>query len=98
MTFEFVRVLRSPYSERFVIRSGDRDVAALDLHYLPTGRVDGTLIVFDNAGLGEAQIPELLARVDEVLLPGVSVAEHNLSFTVVIGKVLGAFVPDGKKG
>ena len=97
MTYEFIRVLRTPHSERFVIRSGERDVAALDLHYLPAGRVDGTLIVFDNAGLDESHIPELLARADETLLPGVSVAEHNLSFTVVVGKVLGAFVPDGKK-
>ncbi len=94
MNLEFVRVIRTPHSERFLIRSGERDQAALDLHHLPTGRVDGTLIVFDGQGLDEADIPQILSQVDGALLPGVSIAEHNLSFTVVMGRVLGAFVPD----
>jgi hypothetical protein len=91
---EFVRVIRTPNSERFVVREGNQDRAALDLHYLPSGRVDGTFIVFEGQGIVEADIPKVLSRIDEMLLPSVSVAEHNLSFTVVVGRVLGAFVPE----
>lgn len=94
MDLEFIRVIRTPHSERFLIRNGNQDMAALDLHYLASGRVDGTLIVFENQGIGEAQIPGILSRIDEMLLPDVSVAERNLSFTVVVGRVLGTFLPD----
>ena len=94
MNFEFMRVIRTPHSERFLLRRDKQDQAALDLHYLAGGRVDGTLIVFEGQGISDGQIADVLSRIDEMLLPDVSIAERNLSFTVVVGRVLGAFVPE----
>lgn len=94
MNLEFIRVIRTPYSERFLLRSDNQDRAALELHYLSSGRVDGTLILFQDQGIAESEIPSILSRIDEVLLPDVSVAKQNLSFTVVVGRPLGAFLPD----
>ena len=96
MKLEVIRVLRTPYSERFLLQKDGKDAAALDLHYLTNGKVSGTLIVFEGGGFTEKDIPTVLARIDEILLPEVSIAEHNLSFTAVIGKVLGTFQPDGE--
>lgn len=96
MNFSMIRSLRTPHSERYLLQVQGKDVAALDLHYLPTGRVDGTLIVFDQSGIAEQDIPAILKQVDENLLPEVSIHEGNVSFTVVIGRVLGAFLPEGQ--
>ena len=95
MNIQYIRALRTPSSERFILQQNGKDVAAVDLHYLANAHVAGTVTVFADAGLSEAQAPELLARIDEDLLPEVSVQERNLIFTVVIGKVLGSFEPDG---
>ena len=96
MNLQFVRAIRTPHSERFLLRDGSRDVAALDIHYLASGKVDGTLILFEDAGIGEDQVPPLLSQIDEMLLPDVSIAEQNLSFTVVSGRVFGAYLPDSR--
>ena len=94
MNFQLVRVLRTPHSERFLLRRDNEDRAALDLHYLNNGRVDGTLILFQDQGIPESEIPSILSHIDEVLLPDVSVAERNLSFTVLVGRPVGAFLPE----
>jgi hypothetical protein len=91
MHFHLTRTLRTPYSERFLLSDGDGDFAALDIHYLLDGRVNATVAVFDGAKLRESDLPALLARIDDMLLPDVSVEENNLIFTVVMGKVVGAF-------
>lgn len=96
MTLIYTRVLRTPSSERLLLRADGRseDAAALELHYLPGGNVSGTLIIFEDGNLCSSNPEELLAAIDEQLLPDVSIKEHNLSFTVVIGRVVGSFVPD----
>jgi hypothetical protein len=91
MDVSFIRLLRTSSSERHLLRRNDADFAALDLHYLPTGVVQGTLVVFEGCGLDETDIPDLLTHIDEVLLPEVRLDEHNLTFTVVMGRVLGAY-------
>ena len=73
-----------------MIRRGESDVAALELHYMDAGRVQATLIAFDGM-IEEPEIPDLLLHVDEVLLPDVSLDDKNLVVTVVVGRVLGAF-------
>lgn len=73
-----------------MIRRGESDVAALEIHYLDDGTVQATLIAFDGM-IEESQISELLVHVDEVLLPDVSLDDKKLVFTVVTGRVLGAF-------
>jgi len=94
MDFHLQRVLRTPHSERFLLLSGSKEIAALDLHYLPAGKVDATVVVIEGGGVTEQQVPELLQQIDDRLLPDVNLKDHSLSFTVVIGRVLGAFLPD----
>lgn len=94
MKVTFIRTLRTPYSERFLIQLSDgKDSAAIDLHYLKDGSVAGTLFLLEGGGIAEDMVPDLLRHIDEVLLPEVSFQEHNLSFTVVHGRVVGNFVP-----
>ena len=67
----------------------------LDVHYLANGTVRGTLVVFEGAGLGEDEVPALLQRLDEQLLPEVQLDDATLEFTVVMGQVLGAYSREG---
>lgn len=90
----YVRVLRTPHSERFLLRKDDRDCAALDIHYLDSQRADSTLIILDETMIPESAVPQLLKEIDDLLLPHVSIEERNLVFTVVIGRALGAFVAE----
>lgn len=90
---QIVRTLRTNSSERFLVQRNKTDVAALELHYLHSGSVQATLILFDGSGIGESEVPGLLTWLDEVLLPDVALTDRNLAFTVVIGRVLGAFQP-----
>jgi hypothetical protein len=98
MEFRSTRIVRTPHSERFVLsRPEGGDFAALELHYLPEGTVAGTLILFEEAKIPDDRVPEILKRIDEELLPEVSIEERSLSFTVVVGRVLGSFVPQTDK-
>lgn len=94
MDFTLLRTLRTPHSERFILRKGERDAAAVDIHYRANGSADATLILVENGGFAEKDVPDLLTKLDEVLLPDVSLGERSLSFTVVVGRVLGAFTPE----
>lgn len=91
MDIIIVRLLRTPSSERLLLRRDGSDFASLDLHYLPSGAVHGTLVVFDDTWVKEGDVPELLTKIDEFLLPEVSLDSKNLTFTVVSGHVWGAF-------
>jgi len=92
--FDVTRVLRTPHSERFVLLRHNQEFAALELHYLLNGTVAGTVIIYQDAQLQESEIPSLLTQIDDRLLPEVDISEHNLFFTVVVGKVLGSFQPE----
>lgn len=94
MEIAFARLLRTPTSERHLLRRNDTDFASLDLHYLQDGTVQATLVVFDGSGIEEAAVPDLLTHIDEVLLPEVRLDDRNLTFTVVMGRVLGAYEAD----
>jgi hypothetical protein len=94
------RTLRTASSERFLALRGGREVAAVDLHHLANGTVAGTVVVLEGAGLTEAQVPDLLAQLDDDFLPDVDLARGNLVYTVVLGRVLGNYEaeppsPDG---
>jgi hypothetical protein len=91
MELTFTRVIRTPHSERHVLRRGGADFAALDLHYLLDGTVQATLILYEGSGVEEEDVPPLLTHIDEHLLPEVQLDHKNLFFTVVVGRVLGAF-------
>ncbi|MEI7658106.1 MAG: hypothetical protein WCK33_08585 [Phycisphaerae bacterium] len=94
--YAFIRTLRTPHSERYLIRTQDTDTASLDIHFRPRGGADATLVIFEQANLPEEAIPTLLTAIDEVILPDMTLAEKDISFTVVVGRVLGAFAPDGE--
>jgi hypothetical protein len=98
MKLEWKRTLRTSSSERFLASRNGRDVAAVDLHHLMDGTVAGTVIVLEGSGLGDDDVPALLQQLDEDFLPGVDVREGSLSYTVVLGRVLGNWegVPHGK--
>ncbi len=92
------RMLRTPSSERLMARLDGREVAAVDLHYLEGGVVSGTVVILRESGLRESEVPALLSDLDESWLPGVDLRAGNLSFTVVLGDVMGNFEavpPDG---
>lgn len=89
MNITWKRTLRTPSSERFLALSGGKEVAAVDLHYLPQGTIAGTVIVLRESGWQEEQIPALLASLDDEFLPDVDLSQGNLHYTVVLGEVLG---------
>lgn len=95
MKLSLIRVLRTLSSERFLLQLQEgEDAAAVDLHYLRDGSVAATVFLFEDGGLTDDMIPDVLQYIDESLLPEVSLDQHNLSFTVVRGRVLGDFRPE----
>lgn len=89
MNLTWKRTLRTASSERFLAQRGVVDVAAVDLHYLANGSVAGTVILLKGFGLDEANIHGLLASLDDDFLPEVDLKHGNLTYTVVLGEVLG---------
>ena len=90
------RTLRTPSSERFIAARDGRDVAFVDLHYLQTGAVAATVVLLrdpaqKDGGWTEAQVPDLLASLDEDYLPDVDLASGDLTYTVVLGDVVGSY-------
>lgn len=94
MKIEFVRTLRTPYSERFLLVKNAMDVGALDIHYRLDGTAAATLTILEDSTIPDSELPALLTKIDEVLFPEISVVEKNLFFTVVRGKVIGTFLPE----
>lgn len=85
------RTLRTHTSERFIAVRDNRPVATADLHYLLGGTVSGTIVLDETAGWTEEQIPDLLAALDEDMLPDVDQSRGTLLYTVVIGEVIGSY-------
>jgi hypothetical protein len=90
---ETVRLLRTPHSERILLRARDADVGVLDIHYPSATSAAATLIVFDDANVDDGQLVELLEQIDRVLLPDASLSDQSLRFTVVRGRAVGTFLP-----
>jgi len=85
------RTLKTLSSERFLALKDGKDAAAVDLHYFPNGSAAGTVILLKDAGWKESDIPDLLKQLDEDFLPDVSISEGTLTYTVVIGELVGNF-------
>lgn len=83
------RTIRTGSSERFIAFRDEHEVASADLHYLPDGSVLGTIVLYREAEWSEEQVPDILATLDEDLLPSVDAAEGNVRFAVVIGEMIG---------
>lgn len=93
-TLSYTRTLRTPHSERYLLRQAGSEIGAMDVHFRSSGSADATVILFEQARISEQDIPALLTQIDEVILPDLSISEKNVSFTVVVGRVLGAFTPE----
>ena len=91
MKATWMRMLRTVSSERLMARVDGREVAAVDLHYLEGGMVAGTVVILRESGFPESDVPALLSDLDENWLPGVELRAGNLTFTVVMGDVMGNF-------
>lgn len=91
MTITWKRTLRTPSSERFLALRDGIDIAAVDLHYLPAGGAAGTVVLLESAGLAEAHVQDLLRALDDDFLPDVDLSSGSLTYTVVIGRVLGNY-------
>lgn len=85
------RALRTPSSERFVALRDGREVALAEIHYLQDGTVSGTVVLDRAAGWSEEQVPDLLASLDDDMLPNVDQSLGNLFYTVVMGDTLGSY-------
>lgn len=85
------RTLRTQSSERFLAFRDQKEVAAVDLHYLANGHVSGTLILLRDANWKESDVPTLLASLDDNFLPDVDLSLGTLTYTVVMGEVLGNY-------
>ena len=85
------RTLRTASSERFIAIRDGKEVAAIDLHYLPDVTVAGTVILLREADWKEEDIPSLLKSLDEDFLPDVDLDAGTLTYTVVIGEIVGNF-------
>lgn len=92
------RSLRTSSSERFIAFRVQRAVATADLHYLADKSVAGTIVLDESAGWTEEQIPDLLAALDEDMLPDVDQARGTLKYTVVVGEVIGDFEHGDESG
>ena len=90
------RTLRTASSERFLAQREGKDVAAVDLHYLASGTVAGTVILLKDGGWKESDVPSFLGSLDEDFLPDVDLGHGNLNYTVVLGEVLGNFEAEKK--
>ena len=93
---EYVRILRTHESERYLLRVAGQEAGALDLHFLASGSVAGTIVLLEEGAISDDDVPTLLTQIDEQLLPDATFKEHNIFFTVVRGRVLGSFQPDGR--
>jgi hypothetical protein len=96
MNITWKRTLRTTSSERFLAQREGRDAAAVDLHYLANGTVAGTVILLKDAGWNESDVPALLGSLDEDFLPDVDLDHGNLTYTVVLGEVLGNYEAEKK--
>ncbi len=94
MNFEFIRLVRTPSSERYMAQIFGKDLASFDLHFRTNGLVDGTVVIFEEMQFDETLIPLLLKQFDEKVLPDVSLNDKNLAFTVLRGSFIGVFQAD----
>jgi len=86
--YRFERECRTPYSEAYLIISGDKRMGRIDLHFTPS-IVYATLCVSENASADDVQ--EMIDRIDEELVMSADVARDDLIVTVYHGKEIGVF-------
>ncbi|HZU07039.1 MAG TPA: hypothetical protein VFB73_13820 [Chloroflexota bacterium] len=85
---QYDRIYRTPSSEGYLVSRGDEPLARLELHF--THSIVYGVLIFEHEP-AEAEIRDLLARVDEDLVWTASVPRDDLVVTVYAGRELGVF-------
>lgn len=88
------RSIRTASSERFVALRGSRAVATVDVHHLETGRGLGMVVLDEGAGWTDEQVADLLASLNEDMLPGMESSKGTLTLTTVIGRLVTNHEPE----
>jgi hypothetical protein len=86
--YRFERECRTPYSEVYLILSGEEQVGRVDLHYTPT-EVYATLCVGEN--MTTEGIRDLIDTIDEELVMTADVMRDDFIVTVHQGREAGVF-------
>ncbi len=86
--YRFERECRTPFSEAYVITSGDSQIGRIDLHFTQDV-VHATLCVGENMTLDE--IRELIDTVDEELVLSADMPRDDFIVTVYQGRETGVF-------
>ena len=86
--YRFDRECRTPYSEAYIITSGEDWVGKVDLHFTST-EVRSTLCVGENMTTDE--IRELIDTIDDELILSADVARDDFIVTVYQGREAGVF-------
>jgi hypothetical protein len=87
--FAFQRLLRTPYSEAYVIEGEEGPVGRLDLHY-GAGLVHGTLAISDT-GFPEESLKPLISALYNRLVLSSDSATDELMVAVYQGREVGYY-------
>jgi hypothetical protein len=82
------RYVRTPYSEGYEIREGDRRLGRIDLHYA-SQEVYGTLIVEQE--MDEDALLELIEQIDDDLVLSAEVPRQDFLVSVYHGRDVGLY-------
>lgn len=86
--YRFERECRTPYSEVYIITTGDERTGRVDVHFTPS-IVYATLCVGGNITADEIQ--DLIDIIDEELVMSADVARDDFIVTVYQGREVGIF-------
>jgi hypothetical protein len=89
--YNFEREARTPYSEVYTIDDGEHSLGRVDVHYTASATF-ATLAIHHS--LGDDQIQELLASIDERIVSTADPYREDLIVTVWRGEEVGVFADD----
>ena len=86
--FTFEREVRTPYSEAYTIKEGDRQVGRVDIHFADD--MVHVAVAVDESLTQEA-IQEIIDTIDEDLVDAVGIAREGFVVHVFQGRETGVF-------
>jgi hypothetical protein len=89
--YNFEREARTPHSEVYTIDDGEHSLGRVDVHYTASATF-ATLAIHHS--LGDDQIQELLATLDERIVSTADPYREDLIVTVWRGEEVGVFADD----
>jgi len=78
------------------LQQAGKDLVSLDIHYILDGHVAVTVVLLEGCGIADDGVPDLLAYIDDKLLPEVSLEEDTLVFSVVRATTVDNYVREQK--